>query len=67
MVREPRYTKEEFAQRGNHIGIAEGWNEYEWGGHPAWLKIVTGKMPVPRLIPIPQNSSNHSMIKQRWQ
>ncbi|NEN99305.1 MAG: hypothetical protein F6K50_28615 [Moorea sp. SIO3I7] len=30
-------------------GIAEGRNEYEWGGHPARLKIGTGKMLIPQL------------------
>ncbi|NEN98784.1 MAG: hypothetical protein F6J94_27400 [Moorea sp. SIO1F2] len=36
------------------FGIAEGRNEYEWGGHPARAKMKRarcpfhGKMPVPR-------------------
>ncbi|NEP36545.1 hypothetical protein [Moorena sp. SIO3B2] len=49
-------------------GIAEGQDKYQWGGHPARLGIVTGKMPVPQpdahsiKMPVPSRCPFHSQM-----
>ncbi|NEP35167.1 MULTISPECIES: hypothetical protein [Moorena] len=37
------------------FGIAEGRNEYEWGGHPARAKMKRARCPFHGKMPVPQN------------